>query len=112
MRLLVVGAGGHAKVVIDAAEAAGHTIAAVLGSTSDIREIMGHPVTTPAEAPDIAALGADGFIVAIGDNRVRAARLASSQRPGWPRPPSSTPRRSWAPTSSSARAPSSRPGSS
>ena len=76
MRLLVVGAGGHAKVVIDAAEAAGHTIAAVLGSTSDVREIMGHPVTTPAEAPDIAALGADGFIVAIGDNRTRARRFA------------------------------------
>ena len=71
MRLLVIGAGGHAKVVIDAAEAAGHTIAGVVGTPSDVSEILGHPVVDSAD--DVAA---DGFVVAVGDNRTRAGIFA------------------------------------
>ena len=67
MKLLVVGAGGHAKVVIDAAETAGHTIAGVLGTPGDALEVLGHPVIRSAEGVD-----ADGFIIAIGDNAMRA----------------------------------------
>jgi sugar O-acyltransferase (sialic acid O-acetyltransferase NeuD family) len=72
VRLLVVGAGGHAKVVIDAAEAAGFTIAGVIGAPGDAPELLGHRVS-----PDgTQAISADGFIIAIGDNAVRARRFA------------------------------------
>lgn len=71
MRLLVVGAGGHAKVVIDAAEAAGFTIAGVIGTPADEREVLGHRVSHGD-----AEVRADGFIVAIGDNALRARRFA------------------------------------
>ncbi len=68
MRLLVVGAGGHAKVVIDAARAAGHDVVAAVGSAEGTADILGIPVV-----PDATAVTADGFIIAVGDNRRRAA---------------------------------------
>jgi sugar O-acyltransferase (sialic acid O-acetyltransferase NeuD family) len=71
VRLLVVGAGGHAKVVIDAAEAAGFEIAGVLGGPGDAPELLGHPVSS-----DGAQALADGFIIAIGDNAARARLFA------------------------------------
>jgi sugar O-acyltransferase (sialic acid O-acetyltransferase NeuD family) len=67
VRLLVVGAGGHAKVVIDAADAAGFEIAGVIGAAGDASEILGRPVVNAFEG-----IPADGFIVAIGDNAVRS----------------------------------------
>ncbi len=77
MRLLIVGAGGHAKVVIDAAEAAGHEIAAVIGTATDAPELLGHRVV-----PDAGGVRADGFIIAIGDNRTRAMYFAESEATG------------------------------
>jgi sugar O-acyltransferase (sialic acid O-acetyltransferase NeuD family) len=67
VRLLVVGAGGHAKVVIDTARAAGWDIGGVVGVEGDAPEILGHCVVLTPEDVD-----ADAFIVAIGDNHVRA----------------------------------------
>jgi len=77
LRLLVVGAGGHAKVVIDAAEEAGLEIAGVIGIATDAPEILGHPVSH-----DRAALTADGFIVAIGDNTLRSRIFAEYRASG------------------------------
>ena len=77
MRLLVVGAGGHAKVVIDAAEEAGFEIAGIIGTAADAPEILGHPVSLSSEG-----LQADGFIVAIGDNSTRARYFAEYARAG------------------------------
>jgi sugar O-acyltransferase (sialic acid O-acetyltransferase NeuD family) len=68
VRLLVIGAGGHAKVVVDAARLAGFEIAGVVGDPNGRSELLGVPVSPTAEGID-----ADGFIVAIGDNRRRAA---------------------------------------
>ncbi len=65
-RLLVVGAGGHAKVVIDSAVASGWEIAGVVGQRSDQGEVLGHPVSHSPEG-----IEADYFIVAIGRNAVR-----------------------------------------
>ena len=79
MRLLVVGAGGHAKVVIDAAEEAGFEIAGIVGTAADTPEILGHPVSLTSE--DVPA---DGFIVAIGDNETRARYFAEYARAGLP----------------------------
>jgi sugar O-acyltransferase (sialic acid O-acetyltransferase NeuD family) len=70
VRLLVVGAGGHAKVVIDTARTAGFEIAGVIGSATDASEVLGVPVSREA-----AGIEADGFIVAVGDNRIRARLL-------------------------------------
>ncbi len=67
MRLLVVGAGGHAKVVIDTARTAGISIAGVVGTSDDAPEILGVPVSPSADG-----IECDGFIVAVGNNRMRA----------------------------------------
>lgn len=67
MRLLVRGAGGHAKVVVDAALAAGLEIAAIAGAPADPPSLLGHPVVR-----DGSPVTAEGFVVAIGDNRARA----------------------------------------
>ncbi len=66
MRLLVVGAGGHAKVVTDTARAAGWEIAGVIGLRSGAETLLGYPVSR--ELDDIKA---DAFIVAVGNNRTR-----------------------------------------
>lgn len=71
MRLLVVGAGGHAKVVIDAARMAGFSVAGVVGTPSDAAEILGVAVSPSAEG-----IVFDGFIAAVGDNRIRARLFA------------------------------------
>lgn len=71
MRLLVIGAGGHAKVVIDAAQAAGHTIAGVVGTADDPDTILGIPVSPSADGIDC-----DGYVVAVGNNGVRARLFA------------------------------------
>jgi len=77
LRLLVVGAGGHAKVVIDAAEEAGFEIAGVIGTATDAPEILGHRVSKDREGAT-----ADGFIVAIGDNLLRSRCFAEYQAAG------------------------------
>jgi len=77
VRLLIVGAGGHAKVVIDAAEKAGIEIAGVIGTSGDASEVLGHPVSFSREG-----IAADGFIVAIGDNATRARFFADHAAAG------------------------------
>lgn len=72
MRLLVIGAGGHAKVVIDAARAAGFDVVGVVGRDGDPDELLGVLVTR-----DASELHADAFIVAIGDNASRASTFAT-----------------------------------
>lgn len=81
-RLAVVGAGGHGRVVADAAEAAGWTVPGLFDDQ------------TPADSPwpilgDIAAAvdqaaGFDGVVVALGDNGRRlemTRRLAAQGAP-------------------------------
>jgi UDP-perosamine 4-acetyltransferase len=77
LRLLVVGAGGHAKVVIDAAEEAGLEIAGVVGTATDPSEVLGHAVFRSRDG-----LSADGFIVAIGDNTLRSRYFAEYRASG------------------------------
>lgn len=81
MRLLVIGAGGHAKVVVDTAVAAGWEISGVIGTPDDASDVLGYPVVTRGAEPQ-----ADAFIVAIGHNAVRARlfeeRIAHGMQPG------------------------------
>jgi sugar O-acyltransferase (sialic acid O-acetyltransferase NeuD family) len=77
VRLLVVGAGGHAKVVVDAARKAGFEIAGIIGRSGDPADVLGVPVSTD---PD--GVSSDAFIIAIGDNRVRADMFAAYRNRG------------------------------
>jgi len=74
VRLLIVGAGGHAKVVLDAARCCGMEIAAVLGTEGGVTELLGEPVVRGSA--DLAAIAPDAFIIGIGDNRARAEAYA------------------------------------
>jgi len=72
VRLLVVGAGGHAKVVVDAAHAAGIEVVAVIGDSKTVgAELLGAPIVAAREG-----VAADAFIIAVGDNRARSALFA------------------------------------
>lgn len=70
MRLLIIGAGGHAKVVMSAAVEAGWEIAGIVDETGKRTELMALPVVA-----DASGIEADAFVVAIGFNRVRAERF-------------------------------------
>lgn len=72
MRLLVVGAGGHAKVVIEAARRAGLVVVGAIGDPRKTDSVSCVPVYA---APD--GIDADEFIVAVGDNRARAELYAA-----------------------------------
>lgn len=80
MRLVIHGAGGHAKVVLAAALDAGHEVVAVVGLPGGVASLLGHPVVGSADGVD-----ADGFIVGIGDNserkRVFDERVALGETP-------------------------------
>lgn len=71
MRLLVVGAGGHAKVVVDAALAAGLPVVAAAHNSGE-----NPAVTRVLVTDDPAGVEADSFVVAVGDNRTRARLFA------------------------------------
>lgn len=79
MRIVVVGSGGHAKVVIATARAAGHEVAAVADDDPARwgQRVLGVEVAGPAAATldDPGALA----VLAIGANRSRQ-RLASAAR--------------------------------
>jgi sugar O-acyltransferase (sialic acid O-acetyltransferase NeuD family) len=80
-RIAVIGAGGHAKVVIATAEAAGFAIAAVFDDREELwgRTVLGYPVAGPIEAME--AHDVDRAVPAIGSNSGRrdvTARVATN----------------------------------
>lgn len=70
-RLVVIGAGGHAKVVISTLQAAGHEVEAVFDD--DPRKHGTSVLGVPVEGPptEAVASGSAEAILAIGDNRTR-----------------------------------------
>ena|SRR6266481_4778994 len=82
--LYIWGAGGHGKVVFDCAAATGETIAFL----DDDPKAQGslfceRSVFAPLIRLQVAGAGAS-FIIAIGDNRVRAARFQTALEYGLP----------------------------
>jgi sugar O-acyltransferase (sialic acid O-acetyltransferase NeuD family) len=77
--LIVVGSGGHAKVVIATARAAGHTVSRVVDDDPARlgTEVLGAPVTWPT-SPVLADPDAT-VVLAIGNNRIRE-RIAGEAR--------------------------------
>ena len=78
----VLGAGGHAKVVVSTLRAAGHTVRIVLDDdpTTWGREVLGVPVHGPMST--LADHGVQGAVIAVGSNAARR-RIAESF-PGTP----------------------------
>lgn len=70
-RVAVLGAGGHAKVVIATLQAAGWEVAGVFDDAEARwgEEILGLPIRGPLEAA--RELEVDGAVLAVGDNRAR-----------------------------------------
>lgn len=87
-RLLVIGAGGHARVVIDVARAAGFDPVAALdpsqvGAICNGVEVVG----SDDRAGDMFADGLHLAVVAIGDNRLRSVIGARLGHIGFTLPP-------------------------
>lgn len=77
-RVLIVGAGGHGRVMLDVLRRQGE--AAVVGFCDDApalqgAQVDGVPVVGPLDAAHVAAARADAVVVAIGHNATRARRL-------------------------------------
>lgn len=78
--VLVVGAGGHAKVVIETLRACGREIAGVLDADATPRLVAGARVIgVDADAPRLRREGLAHAIVALGDNALRE-RIGASLR--------------------------------
>ncbi len=66
--LVIIGAGGHAKTVIEIAECSGsYKILCLVDKLREGENIFDYPIRS-----DIAALPVCNFVVAIGDNKIRA----------------------------------------
>ena len=83
MRLIIIGAGGHGRVVADVARAADIDIFAFVDCDPPAEEVCGIPVYA-----DIKTALAENeyeqphFIVAIGDNKIRAREYARAVKAG------------------------------
>ncbi|QNR97802.1 acetyltransferase [Stenotrophomonas sp. 169] len=80
-RVAVVGAGGHAKVIIDLLRAGGHEVIACLDEGREGQQVNGVPVLGREDKvlPELIRNGVDALFIALGDNRLRrkvAANLA------------------------------------
>lgn len=77
-RVVVVGGSDQGRQTIDILEAAGeHVVAGVVDpGLAPGTVVAGHPVVEPG---DLARLGVDGYVVAVGDNWTRAAAVARAR---------------------------------
>jgi sugar O-acyltransferase (sialic acid O-acetyltransferase NeuD family) len=86
-KLIVFGAGGHAKVVIDAIEQQGkYEIAGLLDDDAKHagKHFFGYPVLgTRADLAALLSAQLRHAVVTIGDNAIRAAVAALLDRGGW-----------------------------
>lgn len=81
--IVVVGASGHAKVVIDVLLSAGHSVAACLGLRVDA-PILGVPVLEESSWADkFVQQGNTRIIIAIGDNEIRRLQFERFRAKGY-----------------------------
>lgn len=78
-RVAVIGAGGHAKVIIDLLRCGGHEVVACLDAGRVGQVVNGVPVLGDErdELPRLMEQGVDAAFVALGDNRLRQKVAAS-----------------------------------
>lgn len=80
--IVVIGAGGHAKVVISALRASGHEPIAVLDDDPAKRGSSVLGVTVRGALHLLAEMRCDGAVMAVGDNRTRK-RIVSEVNVRW-----------------------------
>lgn len=70
--VVIVGGGGHAKVVIESLRASGQTVAAIVDADTTPRDVLGVPVVgDDAALADLRGQGLSRLFVALGSNRLR-----------------------------------------
>ncbi|WP_168073077.1 acetyltransferase [Caulobacter sp. SSI4214] len=70
--VVIIGGGGHAKVVIESLRASGQTVAAIVDADPTPRAVLGVPVVgDDAKLAELKGRGLSKLFVAIGDNRLR-----------------------------------------
>lgn len=70
--VVLIGGGGHAKVVIESLRASGKTVAVIVDADPTPREVLGVPVVGDDLAlPGLKAQGFSELFVALGSNRLR-----------------------------------------
>ena len=84
-RVVILGGGGHAKVVIDILEqAGGFDIAGFISPDARPEEICGYRrLGSDAILEEILRTGVQSAFVAIGDNQLRSERIAGLRRQGF-----------------------------
>lgn len=75
MKVIIIGAGGHAKVVIATAQAAGYTVSGLYDDDPDRRGCSVLGLTVLGTSGDIDVAGIDAAVLAIG-NAMARRRLA------------------------------------
>ncbi|USQ97432.1 acetyltransferase [Caulobacter sp. RL271] len=70
--VVIIGGGGHAKVVIESLRASGHAVAAIVDADPTPRVVLGVPVLgDDLKLPELRGQGLSALFVAVGDNRLR-----------------------------------------
>ena len=70
--VVIIGGGGHAKVVIESLRASGKTVAAIVDADATPRQVLGVPVVgDDAALADLKERGFSELFVALGSNRLR-----------------------------------------
>jgi UDP-perosamine 4-acetyltransferase len=89
LRSVVVGAGGHASVVIEAVRAVGRLmLVGIVDPNPAARELLGIPVLGGDEClPAVRREGVELAIIAVGDNRRRQAISDTVRAQGFALPP-------------------------
>jgi UDP-perosamine 4-acetyltransferase len=84
MKVIVLGAGGHAKVVIELLRASGHEVAGLVGPDAPT-ELLGAPrLGDDDDLPALfAAKAAEGAFIAVGENRLRCKLAAMTKKIGF-----------------------------
>jgi UDP-perosamine 4-acetyltransferase len=84
-QVVIVGAGGHAKVIIDILEQRDELrIAGCTSAARETEDVLGYPVLGTDDClPALFSSGVRSAIVAIGDNRVRMDRLCHLRDAGF-----------------------------
>lgn len=82
--LILIGAGGHAKVIAAACIAAGREVRGLLDDGKAGQELLGLPILGPIA--DASKHLDCSFVVAIGDNRTRQALAARLESCSWTQP--------------------------
>lgn len=82
--VVVLGAGGHAKVVIELLRASGHEVFGVLDADPTPRTVVGaHVIGDDSKLGDLKAQGVTRAFIAIGDNGLRLRLGRKAQRAGF-----------------------------